>query len=185
LKYPITGTLIKLTESLVTIIWVIGRVLMSLWRKYIIIAPVSLILTLLAVGCSETKVSQCERLTKIVNQGTSLVQKNKGYQVTTSLKLAKDLEGVTKSLKEMNFKDPKLVDFQTSYVKVFETFSQEIGKAAKALGATKNAKASSSSWKAIQKDRGVIDASLTAATTAGKQSDQLEGDMKQYCSKPE
>jgi hypothetical protein len=152
--------------------------------KFIIIVYVSLSIATLLSGCNETKVAQCERLTEVINHGTSLIQKNKGYQVTTSVRLAKDLGNVNKSLKRMSFQDAKLKEYQDSFVKVFETFSKEITKAAKALGSTKNAKISPVSWKAIQKDRSTIETSLTKAATAAKQSDSLESKVKQYCSQP-
>jgi hypothetical protein len=156
---------------------------MFILRKYTIIAPVSLSIALLVTGCSESKVSQCQRLIKAVNQGTSLIDTNKGKQVTTSLQLSKDLQNVTKSIGELRLTDPKLKEFQSSFVKVFDNLSQGISTAAKALGAAKTAEASSSGREKIQKARKDIDSSLTAAAkTAGKQSDTFGNQLNEYCS---
>ncbi len=186
-EHEFTGTLIKTTESLGTIIWVllIGKVLMSVSRIYTVIAPISLSIAMLVSGCDNSKVAQCDRLLKAVDEGSALIEKNKGQQVTTSLKLAKDLEDVTKSIQQMNLPDPELKKFQDRFVKVFETLSQQITKAGKALGSAKIAQASASGREKIQKARNDIDTALTTAKTTGKQSDALEAEVKKYCSQPE
>ncbi len=158
---------------------------MSVSHKYTVIAPVSLSIALLITSCSENKVSQCQRLVRVVNAGTSLIDKNKGTQVITSIQLSKDLEFVTKSIKELNLTDPKLKEFQSSFAKIFQNLSQAIAVAGRALGATKTAQASESGRAKIQKARAEIDSALTTATTLGKQSDTLVNQMNKYCSQPE
>lgn len=161
-------------------------VLMFLSHKYTVLAPVSLSLVLFINSCTENKVSQCQRLIRVVNAGTSLIDQNKGTQVITSIQLSKDLEFVTKSIRELNLTDPKLKEFQSGFVKIFQNLSQAIAKAGRALGATKTAQASTSGREKIQKARAEIDSSLTAAaTTVGKQSDTLVNQMNKYCSQPE
>ncbi|WP_016951310.1 hypothetical protein [Anabaena sp. PCC 7108] len=159
---------------------------MFILRKYTIIAPVSLSIVLLVTGCSESKISQCQRLIKAVNQGTSLIDTNKGKQVTTSLQLSRDLKNVTKSIGELRLTDPKLKEFQSKFVKVFDNLSQSISTAAKALGAAKTAEASSAGREKIQEARADIDSALTAAAkTAGKQSDTFGNQLNEYCSQPQ
>ncbi|MFH7024627.1 MAG: hypothetical protein ACHBN1_04310 [Heteroscytonema crispum UTEX LB 1556] len=158
---------------------------MFIWRKYTVIGSVSLSVALLVSGCNETKVAQCERLMKKVNEGSALIDKSKGQQVTTSLQLSKDLEKVTKSIKEMNFKDAEVQKFQTDFVQQFETLSQAIAKAGKALGAAKTAEASATGREKLQKARTEIDRALTDANKAAMESDSLEDEVKNYCNQPE
>ena len=159
---------------------------MSVSHKYTVLASVSLSIALFVTSCSENKVSQCQRLIGVVNEGTSLIDKNKGAQVITSLQLSKDLEFITKSIKELNLTDPKLKEFQSGFVKIFENLSQAIAKASRALGTTKAAEDSPSGREKIQKARAEIDSTLTtAATTVGKQSDTLVNQMNKYCSQPD
>ncbi len=158
---------------------------MFVWRKYIIIASVSLSLTFLVSACNDSKTAQCERLIKVVNKGTELIVNNKGQQVTTSLKLAQDLEAVTKEIKDLKLKDSKLKEFQNRFVDLFETVSLSISKAATALNSAKTAKASLEGRLTIQKARGDIETALTAATNAAKQSDALASQVNKHCSTPE
>ena len=154
-------------------------------RKYTLVAPLILSLALLMTGCGESKISQCQRLIKLVNQGTSLIENQKGLQVTTSLKLSKDLQTVTQSIQALELTDPELQKYQTSFSKIFDNLSQAIAKAGKALGATKNAKASNAGRTEIQNARQDIESVLTtAATTAGKQSDTFGNQLNKYCSQP-
>jgi hypothetical protein len=160
-------------------------VLMSISHKYTVLAPVSLSITLFITSCSETKVSQCERLIKLVNEGTSLIDKNKGTQVITSIQLSKDLEFITKSIQELNLTDPKLKEYQSSFAKIFQNLGQAIAKAGRALGSAKIAEASATGRDRIQKARTEIDSSLTAAEALGKQSDKLVDEMNKYCKQAE
>ncbi|AFY33458.1 hypothetical protein Cal7507_3045 [Calothrix sp. PCC 7507] len=163
----------------------VSGVLMFVLRKYIVIAPVSLSVALFLSGCNENKASQCQRLIQVVNAGNSLIDKNKGQQVITSLQLSKDLEVVTTSIEELNLKDPKLKEFQGRFVKVFKNLSQAIAKAAKALSAAKTAEASPSGREKLQNARTEIDTALTAAAkNTGKESDALVRQINKYCSEP-
>ena len=154
---------------------------MAIVKKYILLAPIYLCLTLLISSC-ESQVSQCQRLIKMVDQGNSLIDKNKGYQVTTSSQLAKDLKKVTESMKRSKFEDPKLIEFNSKFATIFRTWNQQIGKASKALGTTKAAKASKEGRKAIKKAREEIDTNLTAAQSKAKQFDTLFKQLNDYCS---
>lgn len=159
---------------------------MFISRKYTVIVPVSLTIALLMAGCNENKASQCQRLIQAVNEGNSLIDKKKGQQVITSVQLSKDLQAVTKSIEDLNLKDPKLQEFQSKFAQVFRNLSQAIAKAAQALGSAKNAEASEAGREKLQKARTQIDTALTAAAkTAGKESDKLVGNLNKYCSQPE
>lgn len=159
---------------------------MSVSRKYHVIAVMSLSIAVAISGCNENKASQCQRLIQAVNAGNSLIDKNKGQQVITSIQLSKDLEAVTKSLEELNLKDPKLQEYQSRFAKNFKNVSQAIAKAAKALNTAKTAEASQAGRQKLDKARAEIDTALTAVSkTAGKDSDKLVGDLNKYCSQPE
>jgi chromosome segregation ATPase len=148
-------------------------------RKFIVMVPVSL--TLLMTSCSDSKVVQCQRLIKQVDDGIQLIEKDKGSQVITSGKLAKELEDVTQKVRELNIKDPKLKDYQNNFVKVFENLSQNIGKASKALASAKTAQASVEGRNKIQKAKEEIEASLQKASDIAKQSDSAASELKKYC----
>ncbi|MEC4815256.1 MAG: hypothetical protein SAK29_18560 [Scytonema sp. PMC 1069.18] len=158
---------------------------MSVLRKYTVIVPLSLSISFLVTACSESKVSQCQRLIDVVNKGTELIENNKGQQVVTSLQLSKDLEATTKEIENLNLKDSRLQEFQHSFIKIFGSFSQSIAQAGKALSATKTAQASSQGRVQIQQAKGEIDKTLTAAANNGKEYDTLASQMNKYCNQPE
>lgn len=158
---------------------------MFVWRKFAVIAPVSLSMVLLLTGCVEDKNSQCQRLIQVVNEGNALIDQKKGAQVITSLQLSKDLLAITKALDELKLSDPQLQEIQTGFGRVFQNLSQAIAKASQALNTAKTAEASASGREKIQQARKEIDTVLTkAATTAGKDSDLLVKRLNQYCSQP-
>jgi hypothetical protein len=96
------------------------------------------------------------------------------------------LKNVTKSIQELNLKDPKLQEFETSFIKIFDHLSEAIAKASQALADTKKAEASSDGRVKVEKARREIDSALTtAAKTAGKESDALGVQLNKYCSQAE
>jgi hypothetical protein len=154
------------------------------WCKYNIIAPVSVSIALLVTGC-ENKASQCQRLIQVVNEGNALIDQNKGKQAITSLQLSKDLEAMNTSLEEVKLADPKLKEYQSRFQKVFDSLSNAIAKAAKALSTAKSAEASPSGREKLQKARSEIDTALSAvAKTTGKESDTLMRELNKYCTQP-
>lgn len=154
---------------------------MSIRILFKIITPLSLSLTLLVGGCEETKKAQCQRLIQTIAEGTSLVQSNKGYQVITSLQLAQDLDKAAERLDKLNLEDPKLGEYKNSFAQIFKNMSQEVDKAAKALGASKVAEASKSGRGKIRKARKDIKLALNTASKYAKQSDRLEIEIGNYC----
>ncbi|MGB3640273.1 MAG: hypothetical protein WBA39_22255 [Rivularia sp. (in: cyanobacteria)] len=154
-------------------------------NKYKVIASLNLTIALLITGCNENKQAQCQRLIKVVNEGTSLIEKSKGSQVTLSLGLAKDLEDVSKKIERQSFKDPKLEDFKNQYAKNFQTFSKNIDSAAKALGSSKTAKVSSAGREQVRKAKKDIETSLNLVSNAAKQSDTLANEVNEYCTQTE
>ncbi len=154
-------------------------------NKLMVIASLNLSIALLITGCNENKQAQCQRLIKVVNEGTSLIEKNKGSQVTLSLGLAKDLESVAKKIARQNFKDPKIEDIKNQYAKNFETKSKNIGSAAKALGSSKTAEVSSTGRVQVRKAKKDIEISLKAVSDTAKQSDTLANELNEYCTQAE
>ncbi|MEM7556590.1 MAG: hypothetical protein AAF378_21320 [Cyanobacteria bacterium P01_A01_bin.84] len=159
---------------------------MSVWLKYQFITCLGISVALLLSACNESKVSQCQRLIKAFNEGTSVVESKKGLQVTTSLNMAKDIQKASEKVKGINLEDEKLQGFQDKFVTIFDNLSNNVTQAAKALGATKQAEASQSGREKIRKARKDIEKSMnSAASGAGKQLDALALEMKEYCEKVE
>ncbi|TVP59929.1 MAG: hypothetical protein EA343_18700 [Nodularia sp. (in: Bacteria)] len=153
---------------------------LSVWRKWIVIAPVSLSIALLVSSC-EDQVTQCQRLIQVVNAGNSLIDQNKGEQVITSLQLSRDLQAITQSLEKLNLTDPNLKEFKRNFASIFKNMSEAIAQASLALGAAKSAEASPAGRETLEQARNEIDTSLTSAQSAGKQSDILAEDLNKYC----
>lgn len=182
-----SGTLHKISESSDTMISVMLTVglLMFYWNKYKVIAFVNLSMALLITSCNENKQAQCQRLIELVNQGTSLIEKNKGSQVTLSLGLAKDLEDISKKINQQNFKDPQLENFKNQSVKHFETFSKNIKSAAEALGSAKTAKVSLAGKEQVRKAKQDMETHLKQVSNTAKESDTLANDLNKYCNQVE
>ncbi|MEO1430798.1 MAG: hypothetical protein AAFS12_07980 [Cyanobacteria bacterium J06632_19] len=120
-----------------------------------------------------------------MNEGNSLIEKNKGSQVTLSLGLAKDLGNVAKQVEKQNFQDPKLEEFKNQYAKHFGAKSKNIESAGKALGSAKTAKVSSAGRDQVRKAKKDIDTSFKQVKDAAKESDTLAQELNEYCTQTE
>jgi hypothetical protein len=87
------------------------------------------VLVLGIVSCSETRVSQCNRMNQVVNKISALPspQDSQGW-----LRLSTQLSAIGAELKGLTFKDPVLANKQLELVKLTNEASQaamELGKA--------------------------------------------------------
>ena len=154
---------------------------MSCLRRYTVIVSVSASIAVLVSGCSNSKVSQCQRLISVVNEGSSLVEDNKGKEAATTFQLAQDLENVTQAIAQINLEDTKLKYFQNRFVQVFETLSQAISQAGKALEIANKVEVSPAARVKLDKAKAEIETSFKAASVAAKQADVLAGEVNRYC----
>ncbi|MEM6400765.1 MAG: hypothetical protein AAF757_11095 [Cyanobacteria bacterium P01_D01_bin.116] len=156
-------------------------------NKYRVIACLNLSISMafLITGCSESKQAECQRFIKLVNQGNSLIEKNKGSQVVLSLELAKDLQDVTEKIEKQNFQDEKLEDLKNQYVKNFATKSKNIESAAKALGSAKTAEVSPQGRDQVRQAKKDIETSLKQVKNAAEESDTLANQLNEYCTQTE
>lgn len=150
-----------------------------------LLTPIYLFLTLSGIYGCEGKTSQCKRLIKIIDQGNNSIEKNKGYQVTTSYQLAKNLEQITQILIKSKFGDTRLAEFNGKFVTIFRSWNQQIGKASKALATTKAAKPSKKGRITIKKAREEINSNLTSAYYTAKNFDALLKKLNDYCNQTE
>ena len=161
---------------------------MSVLRKYAFITPVSVAITCLVAGGaflvsarSQSKVSQCHQLISVVNQGSSLIDQNKGKDAATTNKLARDLEKVTQNLSVVYLRDKKLQEFQKLFIKDFQTLNQAFAKAGKALDSASLAKSTPAGRVKLDSAKAEIETAFKAAAPAAKQVDSLAAEINYYC----
>ncbi|WP_044304303.1 hypothetical protein [Richelia intracellularis] len=157
----------------------------GIWKKHMLLTSIYLCLTLFWVYANESKISQCKRLITIVDQGNNSIETNKGYQVTTSYQLAKDLEKITQILIKSKFGDTKLAEFNDKFATIFRNWNQQIGKASKALATTKTAEPSKNGRITIKKAREEINTNLISAYYTAKNFDVLFEELNEYCNQTE
>jgi len=138
----------------------------------------------LIVTNSQSKMSQCHRLISVVNQGSSKIDQNQGKQAASTNQLAHELDGVSQNLAAVDLENPKLKEFQSDFVKVFQTLSQAIENASKALDSAKTAELTPAGREKVEKAKPEIEAEGKVAVKAAAQADILAGEVNLYCSKP-
>ncbi|HLO89098.1 MAG TPA: hypothetical protein VK203_29390 [Nostocaceae cyanobacterium] len=126
----------------------------SRFKQSIILSSTAAI-ALLFAGCGESKVAQCNKITKVANQAAQVSQQE-GKNAQTKKdsasfkKFASKIDEITTELKAIEVKDEKLQGFQTRFVTVYQDLSQGLKDTAVAID-KKNAKAINSILTKMQK----------------------------------
>src|SRR5919202_2439445 len=92
-------------------------------RWYFVLLPLTATLSLLTVSCSESKVSQCNKIIKVANQAVteakSITNGGQASDPKAMLKAADAMEKASTEMKALNVKDAKLRDYQAGFIKMY------------------------------------------------------------------
>jgi len=133
---------------------------------------VACLISLLMVGCSESKISQCNKLTAVVNKAakdaldTGAKGGGQAAQLNNLTQLAGRLDGYSKELGAIELKDEKLKESQGRFIKMYQDASKYSRELVSAVN-KKDGKAAEQALKSIQ--------------TATNQETPLVGDVNKYC----
>jgi hypothetical protein len=139
--------------------------------RYFVLLPLTAVISLLTVSCSESKISQCNKIIKVANQAVSQAKSvTNGGQTNdpkAMLKAADAMEKASKEMKALNVKDTKLRDYQTGFIRMYGDTSK----------ATRNFVTAFE-----KKDRPAAEAALLNLQQATTPERQLVADINSYCS---
>jgi hypothetical protein len=139
-------------------------------RRYFVLLPLTATLSLLTVSCSESKVSQCNKIIKVANQAVTQAKSiTNGGQASDSkamLKAADAMEKASKDMEAIKVNDQKLQDYQTRFVTMYRDTSK----------ATRDFVAAFQ-----KKDRSAAEAALTNLQKATTPEKQLVEGINVYC----
>lgn len=139
-------------------------------RRYFVLLPLAATLSLLTVSCSESKVSQCNKIIKVANQAVTEAKSiTNGGQASDSkamLKAADAMEKASKDMEVIKVNDQKLKDYQTRFVTMYRDTSK----------ATRDFVAAFQ-----KKDRSAAEAALTNLQKATTPEKQLVEGINVYC----
>ncbi len=139
--------------------------------RYLVLLPLTAVISLLTVSCSESKISQCNKIIKVANQAVSQAKSvTNGGQTNdpkAMLKAADAMEKASKEMKALNVKDTKLRDYQTGFIRMYGDTSK----------ATRNFVTAFE-----KKDRPAAEAALLNLQQATTPERQLVADINSYCS---
>lgn len=139
-------------------------------RRYFVLLPLTVALSLLTVSCSESKVSQCNKIIKVANQAVSEAKSiTNGGQASdpkAMLKAAAAMEKASKEMGDIKVNDEKLQDYQSRFVNMYRDTSK----------ATRDFVAAFQ-----KKDRSAAEAALTNLQKATIPEKQLVDDINNYC----
>lgn len=139
--------------------------------RYFVLFSLTTTITLLTASCSESKISQCNRIIKIANDAVSQAKTvTNGGQASdpkAMLQAAEAMEKASKQMTDIPVNDPKLKDYQTGFVKMYHDTSKATRDFVKAFE---------------KKDRPAAEKALTSLQQATTPEKQLVADINTYCS---
>ena len=124
------------------------------------------------VGCGETKVSQCNKVTAVANRAATLGQEfnqkaksNSGPKVL--LDMAGQIDQLGNDMQAITLSDEKLQGFQTRFVKLYNTTEQGLRDEAAAIA---------------KKDMPAVKQALNTIQAGKNQETALVSEFNGYCS---
>jgi hypothetical protein len=139
--------------------------------RYFVLFSVTTTIGLLTASCSESKISQCNRIIKIANEAVSQAKTvTNGGQASdpkAMLQAAEAMEKASKQMTDIPVNDLKLKDYQTGFVKMYRDTSKATRDFVKAFE---------------KKDRPAAERALTSLQQATIPEKQLVTDINTYCS---
>ncbi|HEY9645303.1 MAG TPA: hypothetical protein V6C88_02980 [Chroococcidiopsis sp.] len=128
------------------------------------------LLSVLAVSCGESKVSQCNKLIEVANKAVSEVQavtaSAQPQDVTAMTKIADTADAATAEMQALELADESLKGYQQRFVTMYTDTSKATRELVDAVG---------------KKDSAAAEASFTALQAATSQESGLVGEVNTYC----
>lgn len=139
-------------------------------RRYFVLLPLTAALSVLTVSCSESKVSQCNKIIKVANQAVteakSITNGGQESKPEAMLKAADAMEKASKDMAAIKVNDQKLRDYQTRFVNMYRDTSKGTRDFVAAFQ---------------KKDRSAAEAALTNLQKATTPEKQLVDSINVYC----
>lgn len=140
-------------------------------KRYFVLFSLTMAIAFLTASCSESKISQCNKIIKIANEAVSQAKTvTNGGQASdpkAMLQAAEAMEKASKQMTDIPVNDPKLKDYQTGFVKMYGDTSKATRDFVKAFE---------------KKDRPAAERALNSLQQATLPEKQLVTDINTYCS---
>lgn len=138
--------------------------------KRLTLFSVAIAASVLAVACGESKVSQCNRISAVVNKAAGEAQAASKSQNPDKVgeleKAATTIDQYAKELEAVQVKDETLQGLQSRFIKMYQATSQAGRNLVQA---------------ARNKNNAAVTSSLKSLTQATQQESSLVNEFNQYC----
>ena len=148
------------------------RTILSDRNNYSVVFCLSIFVSLITVGCGETKYAQCEQIIQIANrvvsEKTKLIdtESSANIESKTWLQAARTIAQAAQKLENVDLQDPKLINYQTDLAQIYRIYARTTYDAVKAWE-NKNIKA--------------LQIAHTDAEKAGQLEEKLGSAINNYC----
>lgn len=144
---------------------------MHFLTRYFVLIPLTAAIGMLSVSCTESKVSQCNKIIQVANQAVSEAKAvTKGGQISdpqAMLKAADSMEKASQEMEAIEVKDAKLQDYQAGFITMYRDTSKSTRDFVTAFQ---------------KKERSTAEAALTKLQQATAPEKQLVQEINTYCS---
>lgn len=140
------------------------------------------LVSLLLVGCGESKVVQCNKLIGVINKGQAIASTGiNGNDPTAMNQLATNLEGLSQETKGVSVEDTQLKDFQTRFAQVYQTLGQASRTIANAMTTVKQTPSAGANAAKLKQAQSDAQSATQTALKAAQDENKLVTDLNNYC----
>lgn len=141
-------------------------------KRYFVLLPLSAAISLLTVSCTQSKVSQCEKIIQVANKAVTQAKSftndgNKASDPKAMLQAADAMDKASQEMKAIGVKDQKLKAYQSGFTTMYRDMSKATRDYVVAFE---------------KKDRSAAMVAVTNLQQATNPEKQLVTDINTYCS---
>lgn len=134
------------------------------------------------VACNPLKAKQCEKLIDVVHRGNSLITaKVDSYDVSTTKKLALELNGIASQVEELNLRNEELKTLQSSYTQSFRDMAKGLSQIAQILETGETIPVSFEGRKQLKEAKAEMEKATLVTQEAAERNDTLTEEILSHC----
>lgn len=148
------------------------------------ILPLSVLIALVIAGCGQSKTSQCQKLIRVINKGSTLASTLEVDRSTSTVQLVNVLNVITQELKEVEVADETIIGFQNRFISIYEQFNQAFKDTTPVVNLISNVQPTPDGLQKVKEAKTKVDGAIAKIKQATKDADALAIEINNYCNVP-
>lgn len=142
---------------------------------------VLLVFAFAIAACGESRVSQCNRLIEVIDDGHALMRDFDQQTPRSTAQLSRKLDALVEEVKAVELSDQQLQTYRDRFAQIYSDLSDSFSTTSTALASAQEAGSNKSGLQQVQQARNQVEQASQQAEKAAKQADAIAAEINAYC----